>query len=263
VGALVEKHLWHAKEAVVMTSATLTTTGEFEYLKGRLNADEADELALGSPFDYETSTLLYLVTDIPEPFDKVGHQKGVENGLIALCKATRGRALVLFTSHAQLRQTAQAIRDPLARAGIEMYDQSDGSSRSRLLDSFKTSGVGVLLGTKSFWEGVDVPGEALSALVIVKLPFDVPSDPVIAARAETFERPFDEYTVPEAVLKFRQGFGRLIRSRSDRGVVAIFDRRVLTKNYGRMFLDSLPACTVRRGPLAQLPREAAKWIDGG
>jgi ATP-dependent DNA helicase DinG len=262
VGPLVEKHVWHTKESVVMTSATLTTGHEFDYFKGRLNADEADELALGSPFDYETSTLLYLVNDIPEPVDKFGYQKAIENGLISLCKATRGRALVLFTSHAQLRQTAQAIRDPLSRAGIEVYDQSSGSSRTTLLDSFRTSDGGVLMGTKSFWEGVDVPGEALSVLVIVRLPFDVPTEPIVAARAETFERPFDEYSLPEAVLRFRQGFGRLIRCKSDRGVVAIFDRRVLTKVYGRMFLDSLPTCTVRQGPIAQLPREAAKWIDG-
>jgi len=263
VGPLVQKYLWHAKESVVMTSATLTTAGDFHYIKGRLNADEADEMAVGSPFDYETSTLLYLVNDIPEPMDRAGHQKAVEHGLVKLCTATRGRALVLFTSYAQLKQTAQAIRDPLVRAGIEVYDQSDGASRTTLLDSFKSSDGGVLLGTKSFWEGVDVPGEALSVLVIVKLPFDVPSDPIVAARAETFERPFDEYTVPEAVLKFRQGFGRLIRSKSDRGVVVIFDRRMLTKQYGRIFYDSLPACTRKIGPLAQLPALAAKWIDGG
>ncbi len=263
VGPLVQKHLWHAKEAVVMTSATLTTGGEFDYLKSRLNAAEADELAVGSPYDYESSTLLYLVNDVPEPFDKVGYQKAVESGLISLCRATHGRALVLFTSYAQLKQTAQAIRDPLAKANIEVYDQADGTSRSALLDSFKSSDGGVLLGTRSFWEGVDVPGEALSVLVIVKLPFDVPSDPIIAARSETFERPFDEYSVPEAVLKFRQGFGRLIRTKSDRGVVVVFDRRILTKNYGRIFLDSLPNCTVKTAPLAQLPREAAKWIDGG
>jgi len=262
VGPLVQKHLWHSKEAVVMASATLTTAGEFEYIKGRLNAADADEVAVGSPFDYENSTLLYLVNDIPEPIDKFNYQKLVERGLIELCKATHGRALVLFTSYAQLKQTAQAIRDPLARAGIEVYDQAEGVSRATLLDSFKASEGGVLLGTKSFWEGVDVPGEALSALVIVKLPFDVPSDPIIAARSETFERPFDEYTVPEAVLKFRQGFGRLIRSKSDRGVVAVFDRRVLTKQYGRIFIESLPQCTVRRAPLAQLAKEAAKWIDG-
>jgi ATP-dependent DNA helicase DinG len=263
VGPLVEKHLWFAKEAVIMTSATLTTGGEFDYIKSRLNARDADELAVGSPFDYETSTLLYLVNDIPEPFDKVGYQKGVESGLISLCKATHGRALVLFTSYAQLKQTAQAIREPLARAGIDVYDQADGTSRTALLDSFKSSEGAVLLGTKSFWEGVDVPGEALSALVIVKLPFAVPSDPIIAARSETFERPFDEYSVPEAVLKFRQGFGRLIRSKSDRGVVVVLDRRVVSKGYGRIFLDSLPPCTKKAAPLAQLAREAAKWIDGG
>ena len=262
VGPLVEKNFWNAKESVVMTSATLTTGGEFDYLQGRLNAREVDEVALGSPFNYEASTLLYLVSDIPEPVDRFNYQKGVEKGVLELCKATRGRALVLFTSYAQLKQTAQAVRDPLRRAGIEVYDQLDGSSRSTLLESFKTSEGGVLLGTKSFWEGVDVPGEALSVLVLTKLPFDVPSDPIIAARAETFERPFDEYSVPEAVLKFRQGFGRLIRSKSDRGVVVVLDRRVLSKGYGRIFTDSLPRCTLRRAPLAQLPKDAARWIDG-
>ena len=263
VGPLVEKHLWHTKESVVMTSATLTTGGEFDYLKGRLNAHEAEDLSVGSPFDYESSTLLYLADDIPEPVEKSLYQKAVERGIVELCQATHGRTLVLFTSYAQLKQTAQAIRAPLARAGIEVYDQAEGVSRATLLDTFKTSDGGVLLGTRSFWEGVDVPGEALSALVIVKLPFDVPSDPIIAARAETFEDSFNQYTVPEAVLKFRQGFGRLIRARSDRGVVAIFDRRVLAKRYGRIFLDSLPPCTVRKGPLAQLGKEASRWIDGG
>lgn len=261
VGPLVEKYLWHAKESVILTSATLTTAQEFDYLKGRLSAAESDELAVGSPFDYESSTLLYLVNDVPEPVDRLGYQKAVEQGLIKLCTATHGRTLALFTSYSQLKQTAEVIRDPLARAGVEVYDQADGASRSVLLDSFKSSDGAVLLGTKSFWEGVDVPGAALSVLVIVKLPFDVPSDPIIAARAETFERPFDEYTVPEAVLKFRQGFGRLIRSKSDRGVVVVFDRRMLTKQYGRVFLESLPHCTVKTAPLAALPREAARWID--
>lgn len=262
VGALVEDHFWNAKQAVVMTSATLTAAGEFDYLKGRLNARDVDELAVGSPFDYQASTLLYLATDMPEPQLKPEYQKALEKTLIDLCKATRGRALVLFTSYAQLKQTAGAIRGPLQRAGIDVYDQSDGTSRSMLLDNFKTSDGGVLLGTKSFWEGVDVPGEALSVLVITRLPFDVPDDPIIAARAETFERAFDEYSVPEAVLKFRQGFGRLIRTKTDRGVVAILDRRIISKAYGRMFTDSLPRCTVRRAPLGQLPKDAAHWLDG-
>jgi len=263
VGPLVEKHLWMAKEAVVLTSATLTTAGEFDYVKGRLNAENTDELAVGSPFDYETSTLLLLANDIPEPQQRIEYQKAVEKTLVSLCTATRGRTLVLFTSYAQLKSTAQAIRDPLGRAGVDVFDQSDGTSRTALLDSFRTATSGVLLGTRSFWEGVDVPGEALSVLVIVKLPFDVPTDPIIAARSETFERAFNEYTVPEAILRFRQGFGRLIRSRSDRGVVVVLDSRIITKSYGKLFIESLPACTLRQVPLAQMPRDAARWIDGG
>lgn len=262
VGPLIQKHLWNSKESVVMTSATLTTAGEFDYVRGRLNATEADELAVGSPFNYQASTLLYIPNDVPEPQLRTEHQKAVERTLINLCTATRGRTLALFTAYAQLKTTAQAIRDPLAHVGVDVYDQSDGSSRSALLDSFKTSEGGVLLGTKSFWEGVDVPGDALSVLVIVKLPFDVPTDPIVAARSETFEQPFNAYNVPEAILKFRQGFGRLIRSRSDRGVVVILDRRVLTKQYGRLFLDSLPTCAVRQAPLANLPKEATQWLEG-
>ena len=262
VGPLIQKHLWNAKESVVLTSATLTTAGEFDYVRSRLSADTAEELAVGSPFNYEKSTLLYLVNDIPEPAIRVDYQKGVEKALITLCAATRGRALVLFTSYAQLKQTAAAIRDPLDKAGVAVYDQSDGTPRTTLLEAFKSAEAGVLLGTKSFWEGVDVPGEALSALVIVKLPFDVPTDPIIAARSETYDKAFNDYTLPEAILRFRQGFGRLIRSRSDRGIVVILDRRVLTKQYGRMFLDSLPGCTTRIAPLTQLGADAAKWIDG-
>lgn len=262
VGPLIEQHLWRNKECVVLTSATLTTAGEFDYVRTRLSAETADELAVGSPFDYEKSTLLYVVNNIPEPSDKHGHQRALETGIIELCKATRGRAMALFTANAQMRQTAQAIRGPLERAGIVVYDQTEGASRHQLLESFRSAEQAVLLGTRSFWEGVDVPGDSLSALVIAKLPFDVPSDPIIAARSEMFENPFADYSVPEAVLRFRQGFGRLIRSKQDRGVVAIFDARVITKAYGRTFLDSLPKCARRQGPLANLPATAAKWIDG-
>ena len=261
VGELVEKHLWHAKDAVVMTSATLTTGGEFNYTLGRLRAQDADVLAVGSPFDYQTATLVYLPSDIPEPSDRSGHQVALEHGLVQLCSATKGRTLVLFTSHAQLRETANAIRPPLERDGVLVYDQSSSASRHQLLESFRTAGSAVLLGARSFWEGVDVPGEALSVLVIVRLPFDVPSEPIIAARSETFEKPFIDYSVPEAVLRFRQGFGRLIRTRSDRGVVVVFDRRVRSKQYGREFLGSLPSCTVKDGPLALLPETAVRWID--
>jgi DNA polymerase-3 subunit epsilon/ATP-dependent DNA helicase DinG len=118
-----------------------------------------------------------------------------------------------------------------------------------------------VFGTKAFWEGVDVPGEALSVLIIVKLPFDVPSDPIVAARSETFDDPFSEYSLPEAILRFRQGFGRLIRTQSDRGIVAIFDRRIMSKRYGRMFTNSLPICTTRTGPVSDLPQLAVKWLN--
>jgi DNA polymerase-3 subunit epsilon/ATP-dependent DNA helicase DinG len=248
----------------VLTSATLTTGGKFDYLRKRLHAENGnvEEVSVGSPFDYARSTLLYVVNDIPEPSQRHAFEKAVQAGLIALCRATRGRALVLFTSYGQLRQTAQAIRGPLEREGVVVYDQASGASRHQLLEHFRENQSAVLLGTKSFWEGVDVPGQALSVLVIAKLPFDVPTDPIVAARSETFENPFYEYNVPEAVLRFRQGFGRLIRTNTDRGVVAVFDRRLLTKQYGKIFLNSLPPCTRREGPMAALPAAAAKWIDG-
>jgi len=261
VGALVEKYLWHEKRCVILTSATLTTHGEFDYLRNILSADEADELALGSPFDYERAALLYIANDIAEP-NVPDYQHQLDNALVQLCKASGGRALVLFTSYAQLKRTSKNISGPLAKEDITVYEQGEGASPNALLESFKSNDRAILLGTRSFWEGVDIPGEALSVLVIVKLPFAVPTDPLVAARAETFEDPFSEYHLPEAILRFRQGFGRLIRTQSDRGVVVILDRRVLTKAYGKTFIESLPQCTVRVGPLNELPHAASKWLGG-
>lgn len=261
IGPLMEHYLWREKSAVILTSATLTTAGEFDYLRGRLNAEDAYELALGSPFNYETAALLYLVNDIPEPGDRSGHQRGIENGLISLCKATGGRTLVLFTSYDQLKRTSQAISPVLLKNDIMVYEQGEGASPNTLLETFRSSERAVLLGTRAFWEGVDIPGDALSVLVIAKLPFDVPSDPIISARSETFEDPFYQYSLQEAILRFRQGFGRLIRTQSDRGVVAVLDRRILTKKYGRMFMDSLPPCTVVAGSLAELPKSSARWLN--
>jgi ATP-dependent DNA helicase DinG len=261
IGPLMQKYLWNEKSSVILTSATLTTAGEFNYLRGRLNADGAYELSVGSPFDYETSVLLYIANDIPEPTDRSGHQRAIEQGILKLCLATGGKALVLFTSYDQLKRTSHSIGSILGRHDIRVYEQGEGASANTLLESFRSDEHAVLFGTKAFWEGVDVPGAALSVLVIVKLPFDVPSDPIVAARSETFEDPFSEYSIPEAILRFRQGFGRLIRTQSDRGVVAIFDRRILTKRYGRLFTSSLPNCTTRTGPVAELPQLATKWLN--
>ncbi|HSQ28073.1 MAG TPA: helicase C-terminal domain-containing protein [Anaerolineales bacterium] len=261
IGQLMEKYLWHEKISVVLTSATLTTTGEFDYLRSRLNAEDAYELALGSPFDYETAAMVYITNDIPEPSDRNGHQRAIETGLINLCRTTNGRALVLFTSYDQLKRTSKAIGPALAKHDIIVYEQGEGASPHSLLENFRTSEKAVLLGTRAFWEGVDIPGEALSVLVIAKLPFNVPSDPIVAARSETFDDPFYQYSLPEAILRFRQGFGRLIRTQQDRGIVVIMDRRVLTKRYGRLFIDSLPPCTIQNGSLMDLPKTAARWLN--
>ena len=261
IGPMMEQYLWHEKASVILTSATLTTHGEFDYIRNRLNADEADELVLGSPFDFETSTLLYLVNDIAEPGDANAYQREVDAAIIRLAKATNGRMLALFTSYAQLKRTSQTISGALAEADIQVYEQGEGASTNTLLENFRDAPKAVLLGTRAFWEGVDIPGEALSVLVIVKLPFDVPSDPIIAARSETFDDAFNEYNLPEAILKFRQGFGRLIRTQSDRGVVVILDKRVLTKKYGRQFIESLPTCTTKVGSVVDLPKAAAKWLE--
>ena len=263
VGPMVEEYLWHAKESVVMTSATLQTNRSFDYIRERLNADAVETIEVGSPFNYHDSTLLYVPNDMPDPNDRYHYQAAVERGLIELTAALNGRVMGLFTSYTHLRQTAQAITPRLALGNIAVFDQSDGSSRQSLLDGFKTSEKAILLGTRSFWEGVDIPGDTLSALVIVRLPFSVPTDPVFAARAETYRDSFNEYTLPDAILRFRQGFGRLIRSRTDRGIVAIFDSRVLTKGYGSAFINSLPDCTVKYGSLSGLPSASLDWLGKG
>lgn len=259
VGPMIQKYLWHEKEAVVLTSATLTAAGDFTYVRNTLLAEEADELTLGSPFDYEGSTLLFIAKDIPEP-NAPGYEQAVNRAIAQTAVASGGRMLALFTSYAQLKRAAQAIGPHLRDQDIQVYEQGEGASPQALLESFKNTDRAVLLGTRSFWEGVDVPGESLQVVVITKIPFEVPTDPIIAARSETFDDPFGEYQIPEAILKFRQGFGRLIRSASDRGVVAILDRRVLTKQYGRLFLGSLPQCTARQGNAAELPKLTEKWL---
>ncbi len=261
VGNLVQKHLFYPKKSVIMTSATLTTDNSFDFMRERLNAWDAAELAVGSPFDYKSSTLLYVPTDIPEP-NQPYYQKTVEQTLLALARATEGRLLGLFTSYYQLRNTSDTLTRPLGEEGISVFQQGAGISRAQLLENFRTTPKSVLLGTRSFWEGVDVVGPALSVLVIARLPFSVPDDPIFAARAESFENPFGEYAIPETILRFRQGFGRLIRTKTDRGVVVILDKRVLTKSYGPMFLNSLPECKLVRNSVTKLPEAARRWLAG-
>ncbi len=259
VGELLHDRLLSIKETVVLTSATLTTQGTFEHLKDRLGLTPRSEVLLGSPYDYKASTLLWVAQDMPEPGHRQ-YQAGLERTLVQLLAATEGRALVLFTSHSALRAVLNGIRGPLEKRGLLVLGQSVDGSRNQLLDMFKSHKGTVLLGTSSFWEGVDVVGDSLSVVVITRLPFHVPSDPVFAARSQAFEDGFSQYALPLSILRFRQGFGRLIRSHSDRGVMAILDSRLHRKAYGRAFLKSLPKCTVRVGPAGDLPGAAADWL---
>jgi DNA polymerase-3 subunit epsilon/ATP-dependent DNA helicase DinG len=266
VGGLIKQHLWDGKDAVIMTSATMRTANSdnraqpsFNYIKSRLDASDSDELAVGSPFDYKRSTLLYLVSDMPEP-NQQGYQQAVERGLIELFKASGGRGLALFTSYSALRATARVVAPELQKHDILVYEQGDGTSRRVMIEQFRAAERAVMFGTRSFWEGVDIQGEQLSALAICKLPFDVPTDPVFAARSETFENAFNDYSVPETVLRFRQGFGRLIRSKTDRGVIAVFDRRLISKNYGNAFVNALPGPTIVRAPMTMLAKNVGEWL---
>ena len=262
MGHLLSDQLFGKKECVVLTSATMATDGAFRYMRGRLGLEEAQELWVGSPFDYKANTLLFVPSDIPEP-GKPGYQRALEQGLIALARATKGRVLVLLTSHSAVRATYQAITGVLESEGIPVLGHGIDGQPRQLVERFKNTPQSVLMGTSSLWEGIDVVGDALSVVVIAKLPFAVPSDPIFAARSESFEDPFSEYAVPQTVLKFKQGFGRLIRSKTDRGVVAVLDRRVISKGYGKSFLESLPECTeVKDRPLTDLPRLAKDWLEG-
>ena len=263
VGPMMEEYLNQRLESIILTSATLRTQGNFDHIQERLYTENFKSVAVGSPFDYKKSTLVYIPQDIPEPRDHFDYQRMLGRGVIELAAALDGRMLVLFTSYAQLREVSKAITPRLTLGNINVYDQSFGGSRDALLASFLKAEKAVLMGTRSFWEGIDIPGDDLSAVVITKLPFAVPSDPVFAARSETYPRSFQQYAVPDAILRFRQGFGRLIRRRTDRGVVAIFDSRVIRKSYGASFLESLPDCTVQYGALDKLPAVASHWIKQG
>ncbi len=259
VSELLQAQLFAQKQTIILTSATLSINESLDFVKSRLGLPEPQELLLESPFDYEQQAMIYIPNDMPEPNQR-GYQKKVEEALIALCTAMEGRTLALFTANSALRKTMVGIQEVLEDEDIIVLGQGLDGSRRTLLERFKESPRTVLLGTTSFWEGVDVVGDALSALVITKLPFSVPSDPIIAARSEQFTDPFSQYTIPQSILRFKQGFGRLIRSRHDRGVVVVLDRRLLSKRYGALFLQSLPTTTVRQGPLKQLPRLAARFL---
>lgn len=259
VDSTLSERLFAKKRATLLTGATLSTEGSCDYLRGRLGLADADELVLGSPFDYERSTLVMLPTDIPEP-NQPNYQKSVEQTIIDLARASEGRALVLLTSNSAVRATRNGIRGALEQSGILVLGQGVDGSPRQLLRTLLENPRSVLLGSASFWEGVDITGDALSLLIMARLPFPVPTEPVYAARAELFDEPFGEYALPQAVLRFRQGFGRLIRRKTDRGVFVVLDRRIISREYGEAFRASLPRTQVVTEPASTLAPRVAAWL---
>ncbi|HEU5261747.1 MAG TPA: helicase C-terminal domain-containing protein [Gemmatimonadales bacterium] len=256
---VLKENLFDRVETVVLTSATLAAGGEFAYLEERLGLDlppsrvKAREIH-ASPFDFPSQCLFGIPTDLPEPRDdEPGHDRAVARVLVELAHASDGGMFVLFTSHGALRRAADAVRHEIG-GRWPLLVQGDGQ-RDQLLRRFREAGSAVLLGTDSFWEGVDVPGRALRVLILAKLPFKVPNEPLTAARLERLEarglNGFMHYLVPNAALKLKQGFGRLIRSTTDVGAVVLLDRRVVTKRYGPLILEGLPPAT----------RAVGRWED--
>jgi len=247
IAPLLGERLFSQVNSAILTSATLSTGGDFSFIKSRLGLGDAEELLLPSHFDFSRQAILYVPRALPEPREE-GWVREASRELERILEASRGRAFVLFTSYAQMEQVYRSLRHRLRFPTMIQGEKS----KSGLLDAFRSTPNAVLFATSSFWQGVDVQGEQLSSVIIDKLPFSVPSDPVVAARIARINaaggNAFYQYQIPAATILLKQGMGRLIRSRADRGILALLDKRVLTKSYGKMFLKSLPPAPLTHDP---------------
>ena len=250
VGPYIKRCLFESCKSVILTSATLgcgqdNPNENFTFFADRIGLEDYQALQAGSPFDYSRQVTLYVETELPEPNNAQFVNQAVK-AVQQYLKLTQGRAFVLFTSYAMLRDMAQTIQSWLESEGMQGLIQGEDMDRASMLDYFKRHPRCVLFGTDSFWQGVDVPGRQLSNVIIVRLPFAVPNHPLIRGRIEKLRQegrnPFYEYQLPMAILKFKQGFGRLIRNKTDSGIVVVLDSRIIHKAYGKYFLDAIPQC---------------------
>ncbi len=247
VSQRLHESLFDVKESVVMTSATLSTNNNFAYFKKRIGIDTCRELLVHSPFNFKEQVKIHIPRTMPDP-NSVEFIPAAAEEIKHYLKLTHGKAFVLFTSYKMMDEVFEEVEPFLSEIGIDVFKQGGELSRTDMLQAFREDTDSVLFGTSSFWEGVDVRGEALSNVVITRLPFEVPTHPVMAARVKQIKEQggneFYEFSLPEAILRLKQGFGRLIRTQTDQGIVVILDPRIRTRSYGKQFIDSLPPCEI-------------------
>jgi predicted DnaQ family exonuclease/DinG family helicase len=261
VGTLLRERVYSDRRSTVFTSATLAVGGNFDYFKSRVGLGPGiEELILPSPFDFLHQALVCLPTDLPTPEHETFDQE-VEEIVAAVARRVGGRTLVLFTSHRQLRDVHAALKHRIDLDEVLILGQGIDGQRRQLLKSFEEADRPLLLGTASFWEGIDVPGEKLSCVIMVRLPFPVPTEPVYAARSEQVRDAFAQLALPQAALRLKQGFGRLIRRSTDRGAVVILDNRILGRDYGKAFLEVLPPASRFVGPAAEIAGRVGDWLE--